>query len=398
MGDYNAVSAGTDLPRYARELSRMHDALIGGSRPAMRPRPLVHRSWQRALGLGLSPDRPGDREPVGAEALEQSRRRSPLRLVIDDLDAALSSVADASAFLMVVTDADGTILWRRGASAVRRRADTIGFAEVAQWAERTVGTNAIGTALTEAAPVQLFSAEHFEQAQHAWYCTAFPIHDPRTGALLGIVDVSGPALTLHPAIGALVQTAALLAQAQLHRYHGEALQALRARAVAVMGAARGPVLLVDDDGWVADSVGVTTRDRVAVPDADRPLAVPGLGLCLAEPLEGGWLVRPAARPGGSAIRAHLELGPAPTVQVHSGDTPWRVAVTARHAQILRALAEAGPAGLTAARLSTILFGDAAHAVAVRAEISRLRRTLGAIVQRSPYRIAQGVELTVSALD
>ena len=35
-----------------------------------------------------------------------------------------------------------------------------------------VGTNAIGTALAEAAPVQLFSAEHFEQAQHPWYCTA----------------------------------------------------------------------------------------------------------------------------------------------------------------------------------------------------------------------------------
>ena len=78
--------------------------------------------------------------------------------------AALTSVADASQFLMVVTDADGVMLWREGSARVRCVADRLGFSEGAMWTEQTVGTNAIGTALAEAAPVQLFSAEHFEQA------------------------------------------------------------------------------------------------------------------------------------------------------------------------------------------------------------------------------------------
>ena len=57
----------------------------------------------------------------------------------------------------------------------------------------------------------------------------------------------------------------------------------------------GPLLLVDDHGWVAHTAGIASRTRIAVPQGERPLAVPGLGLCLPEPVAGGWLVRPARR-------------------------------------------------------------------------------------------------------
>ncbi|GAB3487233.1 transcriptional regulator [Flexivirga sp.] len=392
MTDYNAIAFGTDLAGYARELMRMHDTVLGGGHASMRPRPLVSRSWQRVLGFGLVPDRTGARDPVSPERLERLRAASPLRLVIDDLARVIASVADASHFLMVVTNGDGVILWRRGDSRVRRRADELGFSEGARWTEAEVGTNAIGTALQEGSPVQLFSAEHFEQAQHPWYCTAFPIHDPRTGELLGIVDISGPALTLHPAISALVETAVLLAESLLRRHHEAALERLRQAAEPIVSAAGGPALVVDDAGWVAHSAGVTTRDRIAAPQHDKPLAVPGLGLCLPERLDLGWLVRPAGTE--RRLAAHLQLHPRPVVEIRADAEPWRVALSRRHAQILQQLVAAGPAGLTPYDLSVALFGDGEHVVAARAEVSRLRRTLGAIVDGSPYRIADGVHLTV----
>ena len=43
-----------------------------------------------------------------------------------------------------------------------------------------------------------------------------------------------------------------------------------------------------------------------------------------------------------------------------------------------------------------MYGDAEHVVAVRAEVSRLRRTLGGVVESQPYRIAPEVDLTVVA--
>ncbi len=133
------------------------------------------------------------------------------------------------------------ILWRDGAVRARKQADGLGFVEGAHWSESVVGTNAIGTALAEEAPVQLFSAEHFETSQHPWYCSAVPIHDPRDGQLLGVVDISGPALTLHPTVQSLVTTAVRLAEARLLLGHQEQLGTLRTRYSTILGAVGSPL-------------------------------------------------------------------------------------------------------------------------------------------------------------
>lgn len=392
MTYFSAIAPGTNLSQHARDLLRVHDAVIGGGRAPMRPRDVVARSWSRVMAVGLDPDGANKRDPLPLADVERRRRESPLGAVITDLRQVLSSVADASHFLMVVADADGVILWRDGSAQVRLRADDLGFSEGALWTERMVGTNAIGTALAEAAPVQLFSAEHFEQAQHPWYCTASPIHDPRTGDLLGVVDVSGPALTLHPAISALVETAVRLGESLLWRHHEMRLERLRRSAEHVLTTMRAPLLLVDDHGWVAHHSGVAVRDRIAEPRANRAMAVPGLGLCIPERLADGWLVRPQA--ATDPIAARLDLTGTPVLELRSDGPPWRTTLTRRHAEILVLLDRAAPTGLTAGQLSTALFGDQEHCVTVRAEVSRLRRGIGALVTTNPYRLADGVALTV----
>lgn len=392
MTYFSAIAPGTNLSQHARDLLRVHDAVIGGGRAPMRPRDVVARSWSRVMAVGLDPDGANTRDPLPLADVERRRRESPLGAVITDLRQVLSSVADASHFLMVVADADGVILWRDGSAQVRLRADDLGFSEGALWTERMVGTNAIGTALAEAAPVQLFSAEHFEQAQHPWYCTASPIHDPRTGDLLGVVDVSGPALTLHPAISALVETAVRLGESLLWRHHEMRLERLRRSAEHVLTTMRAPLLLVDDHGWVAHHSGVAVRDRIAEPRANRAMAVPGLGLCIPERLADGWLVRPQA--ATDPIAARLDLTGTPVLELRSDGPPWRTTLTRRHAEILVLLDRAAPTGLTAGQLSTALFGDQEHCVTVRAEVSRLRRGIGALVTTNPYRLADGVALTV----
>lgn len=387
-----AIAPGMDLPAHARELQRIHDAVLAGVRPPARPRALVARSWSRMLAMGLDPDGRNTREHLPVSEIERLRHESPLSQVIDELRAVLTSVAEASQFLMVVCDADGVVLWREGSTRVRIVADELGFVAGARWTEQVVGTNAIGTALAERAPVELFSAEHFEHTQHPWYCTAAPVHDPRTGDLVGVVDVSGPALTLHPAIGSLVQSAVRLAEVRLWRWHQDRLDQLRRATEPLLGTRSGPLLVVDDHGWVAHHSGIAARDRIEAPRPDRALAVPGMGLCLPERITDGWLVRPRDRAG--TITAWLDLTGEPVLEVRSDDASWRTSLTRRHAQILRALSEADADGLTAGRLSTILFGDAEHAVTVRAEVSRLRRVVGALVTPNPYRLADGVAVTV----
>lgn len=381
-----------DLAHLARDLTRIHDAVITGGSPPEQPRALVKRSWDRMLRLGLDPGG-GNHRVVAAEAdIEFRRQRSKLRLIVEEMKSVLLRAPDAASFILVVTDADGVILWRDGATAARRQADSLGFVEGAHWSESVVGTNAIGTALAEEAPVQLFSAEHFESAQHPWYCSAVPVHDPHDGRLLGVVDISGPALTLHPTVQTLVSTAVRLAEARLMIIQQEQLSSLRDRMSAMLQGVHGPALVVDDEGWVAYQQGVKSRERIDVPAPDRSILIPGAGLCLPEKISGGWLLRPSGDRQASVV-LRLSRNPA-VLEILSDSDPLVVPLTPRHAQILAAVTSAGAAGVSASELSHKLYGDADHVVTVRAEVSRLRRSIGALLATRPYRWAEGVSARV----
>jgi len=397
-----AVRPGVDLGRHARLLARVHDALLSGHRPPARPRGLVERSWLRVREYGVSPDLGDPPAPMTAHEVEQRRQASPLSRVLPVLRASLTAVAEDARHIMVITDAEGVVLWREGASKVRHRADGLGFTEGATWSEGAVGTNAIGTALAEAAPVQLFSAEHFVRRQHPWTCTACPVHDPRTGELLGVVDVTGLAETVHPTTVALVCTAVKLAESSLWRQHEGRLEALRTIGAPLLAGVRGPGLVVDDHGWVAAVTGMPSLDRVPVPRGDQPLAVHGIGLCEAEPVPGGWLLRAGGTDAAGVaprgrLRLSLELHSRPARAVVEGTNRWLHPLSTRHAEVLLLLARAGAAGMNAAELSVALYGDREHLVTVRAELSRLRRNLGGLLLARPYRIAPGVEVRLPDL-
>jgi hypothetical protein len=390
-----AIRPGTDVGRYARLLARTHDALLSGDRPPVDPRGLVARSWLRVQAQGVDPDRREPPGPLDASQVEQRRARSPLHQVLPELRAALTAVAEDARHVMVVTDADGVLLWREGSTRVRHRADALGFTEGARWTEGAVGTNAIGTALAEGSPVQIFSAEHFVRTHHGWTCTACPVHDPRTGEMLGVVDVSGPAETVHPTTVALVGTAVKLAEASLWRCHEQRLDALRTVAVPVLASGSGPGLVVDDHGWVAAVRGLPQVDRVAAPTADGPVAVHGLGLCIPEPVPGGWLLRPGGK--GRSLRLTLELDAHPPRAVVAGTKVWVHPMSTRHAEVLLLLARAGQAGMDAAALSTALYGHVGSLVTIRAEVSRLRKAIGGILLARPYRVAPEVEVVLPDL-
>lgn len=384
-----AVLRGTDLRQHAHLLHRVHDAAMSGSALPATPRDLVLRSWQRVQAYGVSPDPRPHIEPARPEVIEHRRESSPLSRVIGELRASLTAITDDVEHVMVVVDADGMVLWREGDLRVVQHADRLGFVEGALWTESAVGTNGIGTALSEAAPVQLFSAEHFVRDQHPWVCTACPLHDPRTGELLGVVDISGAAATVHPAMVALVRTAARLAESGLCNRHEARMEALRAVAAPVLSRTIGPAVVADDHGWVVAATGTAVSERVAVPVEGEPMDVHGVGVCVPEHLPGGWLLRPM-RHGAVSHRLRLDLeSQTPHAVVESIDV-WRYPLTPRHAQLLALLIGAGQAGLSGAALSVALYGDMTHLVTVRAEISRLRRRLGGLLLARPYRIAPTV--------
>lgn len=156
----------------------------------------------------------------------------------------------------------------------------------------------------------------------------------------------------------------------------------------------GPAVLVDEDGWVAAADGVAAVGRLPVPTVDGGCVVPGWGHCVAERVPGGWLLREEHGPDGAGLILELDvLGPPVAVLRRLGDgRSWRCPLTRRNAQLLALLFESGPTGRTATQLSCALYGDADHAIAVRAEVSRLRRRLAGVLLTRPYRIAPNVQV------
>ncbi|MGZ5421566.1 MAG: hypothetical protein ACXWXF_05340, partial [Aeromicrobium sp.] len=83
-------------------------------------------------------------------------------------------------------------------------------------------------------------------------------------------------------------------------------------------------------------------------------------------------------------------GAEPLLRVWGSSGPWTQSPSPRHVEILLSLLRHRE-GRSAAQLADDLFADASRTVTVRAEMSRLRRNLGPLLQHQPYRIAAGVE-------
>ncbi|MER5827840.1 GAF domain-containing protein, partial [Streptomyces mirabilis] len=248
--------AALDAAQAARVLREVRDATLSGQPARLAPRPVIEQSWERMLRGGVDPDHDFRAGLLVRDEVERRRQTSQLRHVLPVLREGLLSVADVAHHIMVVADAEGRVLWREGSASVLRKADGFGFELGADWREGVVGTNGVGTPLVARRPVQVFSAEHFVRTHHSWTCTGAPITDPRDGSLIGVVDVSGPLDTLHPATLALVGSVAKLAEARLRELHLTSLEGLRAVAAPVLARLDGRALAVDQDGWTAAVTGM----------------------------------------------------------------------------------------------------------------------------------------------
>ncbi len=387
-----------DASETVRHLQATWAAALRGEPSPIAPRPVIGQSWQRVKRFGVDPEQSTDSVLLQTDELEHRRTSTALADVMPVLSGGLAAVADASLQIMVVTDPEGRVLWRAGNTGVLRRADTICLEEGAAWSEDTTGTNAIGTALNAGAPVQVHSAEHFVRTLHDWTCAAAPVHDPRDGRLLGIVDVSGPDHTFHPATLALVDSVSRLAESELRGRHLAAVERLRAVAAPLLSRLGGKALVVDTNGWLAAVTGMPPVDRVPLPSSfgTGRVWLPSLGACFVEPMPGGWLLRVTETDvPDCASRVVLDLAEPrrPRITVSGAAGSWAQDLSPRHAELLYVLA-VHREGRSAAQLAVDIFGDPTRTVTVRAELSRVRRRLTGLLDHRPYRFRDEVVVEV----
>lgn len=377
----------------ARELERLHGAALSGDDVTDRLRPVVLESWRRSLDARIDPDHCEPSSSLVDAELRERQCAHALAPLLPMLRETLLGSADEASHVMLLTDADGHILWRDGSARVQRHADAVLLSEGAQWSEESMGTNAMGTALASGMPVQIHSAEHLVRAYHSWTCAASPVRDPDSGRLIGTLDISGPLSTMHPALLSLVVATARLVETQLRLHMAAQDEALLTRNAHQLALLRDePSALLSTTGRVVASQPTTWLDpgqRVALDLSNDRAMLPGGASALIEPVADGFVLREPRR-ARREVRSQLSLallGDATPTATIDGRTQE---LTLRHAEILTLLS-LHPEGLTAERLALLLHGERGNATTVRVEIHRLRNSLGkSVIRTKPYRITADV--------
>lgn len=316
-------------------IERAHEELIAGNLDDKRlqsVRPLVRESWVRSWRGRVGPEGTPPIDLMSSE-LAEYRRAHPLASAMDMIRALLlAGSPEESGVVIAVGDQAGRLLWIEGDRRLQSLTEGMGFIAGSNWSEDSVGTSAPGTALTLGQSVQIRGAEHYNRLVHPWSCTAAPVRDPETHRVLGVIDITG----------------------------GDEVVTTQAR------------LLVDATARAVESELLVARLRERS-EARRPAPV-----------------TPRAKPTTRATlhvlgrdRARLETETELEESV--------IELSARHAAILLMLA-LHRQGLSAERLSELVYGDDASADTLRPEMVRLRKVLekhapSLVPESRPYRLA-----------
>ena len=175
----------------------------------------IERSHQRSSSYGITRGQRPDLDSLSradlAQTLEANQTLSGhARPVMETLYDQIRNTHS----MVILSDAEGTILHTLGDSDFLAKADRVALGPGGRWSEQLRGTNAIGTALFEQKPTTVHAQQHYLDANRFLTCSAAPIFDHR-GQVLGVLDVSGECGSFHKHTMALVRMSAQMIENHL---------------------------------------------------------------------------------------------------------------------------------------------------------------------------------------
>nr|WP_320023923.1 sigma-54-dependent Fis family transcriptional regulator [uncultured Acetobacterium sp.] len=181
-------------------------------------RPIIQRSWEYCQKTKKDING-GKGETIDACQLEQvlAENRELIKIA-QPIMQNLYEIVLSSHFVLVLTDKNGVLLDTIGDEVVSMRASELRFLKGTVWTNDAVGTNAIGLALAEDAPVHVVGAEHYCVSHHTWTCSATTIHNVK-GEIIGVLNMSGESHKLHSHTLGIVVAAAYSIENELALSH-----------------------------------------------------------------------------------------------------------------------------------------------------------------------------------
>jgi sigma-54 dependent transcriptional regulator, acetoin dehydrogenase operon transcriptional activator AcoR len=231
----------------------------------------VAASWRRSASRGVHPN------TVSCEYHADLDVASRLvRCALPVVEQLVEQLADIPV-CVALTDDNARLLVRKDSSSwIGRILDRVYFAQGFGYAEGEVGTNGVGTVLEFGESVHIVGAEHFVEALQAFACAGAPVHDPLSGRIEGVLDISCLSDHTTPLMHSLVRSAAARIERNLLLDRDQLQQVLFETYSCVDARSREAVLAVGTRTVLANTSMQTllgSADRDALQDHVRFLMV-----------------------------------------------------------------------------------------------------------------------------
>jgi transcriptional regulator of acetoin/glycerol metabolism len=278
-------------------------------------------SWERSKSLNVRPD------ALDLPYIREPDLDSPLVVAAGPVLRQLTEGLADEPVAAILTSADGVVLNRfAGNKRLLTTLDEVQLAPGFSYLEQFAGTNGIGTTLETRQTTLVAGAEHYVESLGSLMCAGVPIIHPTTGALAGVLDVTGWVEDGAPLLVALARSATAQIEGRLLAQSSEEQTALlNAYLRACRRSPHAGIVALGDDVIL-----VNRRLRLALPPQDQAAIVEhavDLGLQhlpghrIVE-LPGGRTARlsvvekigqPSKRPASAVFHVHLAEGTTPTV-------------------------------------------------------------------------------------
>lgn len=160
-------------------------------------RPNIVSSHKRCEEYGVDKNRTYSAKFIEGEQLRKTLEANKnLIEVATPFMEHLYDFVKGSNFFSILTDGEGCILKVIGDKEIMKQSNEFKMVPGAYMDEKSIGTNAMGTALAEKRPIQVSGKEHFIYAYHRWTCSGAPIRNPE-GEIIGTLDLTGYSPQVH---------------------------------------------------------------------------------------------------------------------------------------------------------------------------------------------------------
>ncbi len=160
-------------------------------------RDVIYESWIRSKNHCVNPMEVKSETLSSTEFKNRIMQKQSLINAADSYMHKLYSFVKGSNFVVILTDEDGYIIEMIGDEEhIRSRTETSNLVLGSNRSEEYAGTNAIGTAISIKAPIQIWGEEHYVKAHHPFTCSGAPIYDQNQN-LIGCLCITGPREKIH---------------------------------------------------------------------------------------------------------------------------------------------------------------------------------------------------------